>query len=157
MFKIAKFEFKVTVRYSLWAKCTQLWPLKSCCITVLAPKYTLCLLQIWSSKLVAFYKRALYSNLKMRSTIKFYFERCCWLTCLWRTTNITSKLDSSGRKQDITGQNLNNNIINPCQFIHLCSLEILAFIGWTEVTDLKLGGHKQMFCLPFLCYHFFSR
>ena len=27
-FKIAKFEFKVTVHYSLWTKCTQLWPLK---------------------------------------------------------------------------------------------------------------------------------
>ena len=26
---IAKFEFKVTVHYSLWAKCTQLWPLNS--------------------------------------------------------------------------------------------------------------------------------
>ena len=25
---IAKFQFKVTVHYSLWAKCTQLWPLK---------------------------------------------------------------------------------------------------------------------------------
>ena len=28
VFKIAKFEFMVTVHYSLWAKCTQLWPLK---------------------------------------------------------------------------------------------------------------------------------
>ena len=28
VFKIGKFEFKVTVHYSLWAKCTQLWPLK---------------------------------------------------------------------------------------------------------------------------------
>ena len=29
VFKIAKFEFKVTVHYyCLWAKCTQLWPLK---------------------------------------------------------------------------------------------------------------------------------
>ena len=27
-FKQAKFEFKVTVHYSLWVKCTQLWPLK---------------------------------------------------------------------------------------------------------------------------------
>ena len=26
-FKIARFEFKVTVHCSLWAKCTQLWPL----------------------------------------------------------------------------------------------------------------------------------
>ena len=26
---IAKFEFKVTVHYSLWAKCTQLWPLNT--------------------------------------------------------------------------------------------------------------------------------
>ena len=25
----AKFEFKVTVHYSLWAKCTQLWPLNT--------------------------------------------------------------------------------------------------------------------------------
>ena len=29
VFKIAKFEFKVTVHYSLCAKCTQLWPLNS--------------------------------------------------------------------------------------------------------------------------------
>ena len=28
VFKIAKFEFKVIVHYGLWAKCTQLWPLK---------------------------------------------------------------------------------------------------------------------------------
>ena len=28
IFKMGKFEFKVTVHYSLWAKCTQLWPLK---------------------------------------------------------------------------------------------------------------------------------
>ena len=27
--KIAKFEFKVKVHYSLWAKCTQLWTLKA--------------------------------------------------------------------------------------------------------------------------------
>ena len=27
--KIAKFEFKVTVHYGLWAKCTQLWALKN--------------------------------------------------------------------------------------------------------------------------------
>ena len=27
VFKIAKFEIKVTVHYSLWAKCTQLQPL----------------------------------------------------------------------------------------------------------------------------------
>ena len=26
--KISKFEFKVTIHYRLWAKCTQLWPLK---------------------------------------------------------------------------------------------------------------------------------
>ena len=29
VFKIAKFEFKVTVHYSPWARCTQLWPLKT--------------------------------------------------------------------------------------------------------------------------------
>ena len=28
VFKIAKFEFKVTIYYGLWAKCTLLWPLK---------------------------------------------------------------------------------------------------------------------------------
>ena len=28
VFKIAKFEFMVTGHYSLWTKCTQLWPLK---------------------------------------------------------------------------------------------------------------------------------
>ena len=28
VFKIAKFEFKVTAHCSLWAKCTQMWPLK---------------------------------------------------------------------------------------------------------------------------------
>ena len=28
VFKITKFEFKVTVHYGLWANCTQLWPLK---------------------------------------------------------------------------------------------------------------------------------
>ena len=27
-YKIAEFEFKVTIHYGLWAKCTQLWPLK---------------------------------------------------------------------------------------------------------------------------------
>ena len=27
--KIAQFEFKVTVHYGLWAKCTQLWPLNT--------------------------------------------------------------------------------------------------------------------------------
>ena len=32
VFKIAKFEFKVTVHYSLWAKCTKLWPLN--CVIV---------------------------------------------------------------------------------------------------------------------------
>ena len=30
VFNIAKFESKVTVHYSLWAKCTQLWPLNNC-------------------------------------------------------------------------------------------------------------------------------
>ena len=29
VFKIATFEFNVTVYYGLWAKCTQLWPLNS--------------------------------------------------------------------------------------------------------------------------------
>ena len=29
VFKIAKFEFNVTVHCSLWTKCTQLWPLAS--------------------------------------------------------------------------------------------------------------------------------
>ena len=28
VFKIAKSEFKVTIHYGQWAKCTQLWPLK---------------------------------------------------------------------------------------------------------------------------------
>ena len=28
-FKIAKFEFKVTVHHGVWAKCTQMWPLKN--------------------------------------------------------------------------------------------------------------------------------
>ena len=28
VFKIAKFEFKAIAHYGLWAKCTQLWPLK---------------------------------------------------------------------------------------------------------------------------------
>ena len=27
VFKMAKFEFKVTVHYGLWTKCTELWPL----------------------------------------------------------------------------------------------------------------------------------
>ena len=26
-FKMAKYEFEVTVHYGLWAKCSQLWPL----------------------------------------------------------------------------------------------------------------------------------
>ena len=29
VYKIAKLEFKVTVHYSLWAKCIQLWPLEN--------------------------------------------------------------------------------------------------------------------------------
>ena len=39
-FKIAKFEFKVTVHYSLWAKCTQLWPqnMSLICVRIGAPK-----------------------------------------------------------------------------------------------------------------------
>ena len=37
--KIAKFEFKVTVHYDLWAKCTQLWPLKCRALNIIKEMY----------------------------------------------------------------------------------------------------------------------
>ena len=45
--KIGKFEFKVTVHNSLWAKCTQLWPLKCICLLMFTSKNPCYAQAIW--------------------------------------------------------------------------------------------------------------
>ena len=70
---IAKFEFKVTV--SLWAKCTQMWPLKLCCISSFAKGST-----VFSYRVVFCYISLQYSWLMRRLLLAQTVRYKCTLT-----------------------------------------------------------------------------
>ena len=92
-----KFEFKVTVHYGLWAKCTQLWPLK--CVEAM---------WIYTSWVgIGHYESMQFSHFTIMCTaISWSCLYKFWLP--WSTSIIQSPLDLHGRCQMIESLRITN-------------------------------------------------
>ena len=90
MFKIAKFEFKVTVHYSQWQNAFSCDPLNTICYDTNIHLELMLPLVYWNQGKGVFYKRIyrIRKKLNWRTTIKEN-NASLWLILSWVTINVT--------------------------------------------------------------------